>query len=459
MNGLKYVGSGILILVFILLAGCTKRSNSAEDVALPPSTDTPALTFITPDANAFAHAEPNQIVFDMRYRGLDPREDGLLNRGSYGYGGTEEETPFITDLKSHGVKNIKLVHNFEFMGAETCALQMYKGKPVAFFIDLNTDGKVTANEKMLPFTVDNGNETFFLTPDFSFKNRYQKRCTIRALIRAQGEGRNLWCGWSPSCVLEGETKIGNEPARLTLLSAGLSGSFSQFGRSYASLQVGDDQLEKQPGHNTLSRLIWANEHFYRLNILHPTDRPSNLRVVLEEDTLPRGRLRVKLHAGNLIPSEIRWARVQGATGEEGISLALPTDSMALPMGAYRLDRGALYYGTKTNEKAWTVDFDTGPVFTVKAEEESAIKLGQPKLQIQAVNQRDRYQSNPQTQTTYKRGTRIYLNRQVAGQAGESYGRFEERRSAEGRRYREIEPHIRIANPQGKQILSKDLEYG
>lgn len=126
-----------------------------------------------------------------------------------------------------------------------------------------------------------------------------------------------------------------------------------------------------------------------------------------------------------------------------------------------MPRGSYFYGTADAAKSWTIEFDQGPVFEVKANEETTVRLGQPQLGIQAVEYNKRYASEPSLQTTYQRGDRIYLTRKVTGLAGEDYGRFETQRDpkASGYNYRQVQAHITIKNPQGKQILSQDLEYG
>ncbi|MCP4454142.1 MAG: hypothetical protein GY809_21995, partial [Planctomycetes bacterium] len=83
-------------------------------------------------------------------------------------------------------------------------------------------------------------------------------------------------------------------------------------------------------------------------------------------------------------------------------------------------------------------------------------LGSPTLALRVIDAKNRYRTGASSQTTYKKGTRITLDREVTGQSGETYGRFEK---IEGRNRTDVRPHITITNPKGKQILSKDLEYG
>lgn len=115
----------ISALVFCLLlgfCGCADRQEAVEAPNLPV-TEAVEIAAIAPDANAFPPAEPDQIVFDLRYRGLSGKKDELFQNSYYGYGGSREETPFIEDLRSRGSKTLQLVHNYEFVGAETSALR------------------------------------------------------------------------------------------------------------------------------------------------------------------------------------------------------------------------------------------------------------------------------------------------------------------------------------------------
>ena len=152
--------------------------------------------------------------------------------------------------------------------------------------------------------------------------------------------------------------------------------------------------------------------------------------------------------------KIRYAYITGDSGENHISLPLPMNSMALPQGRYRLDRGALSFGTE--EEQWQVDFSEGPLITIEAGQENTVSLGKPTLALRAVTLRERYRSNAESKTVFKQGTQIYLDREVKGQAGEAYGRFQ---TVNNHPRTDVMAHLAIANPKGKQILSKDLEYG
>jgi len=452
--------SALALLLGLGLCGCADQQEAVEAPNLPAA-EAVELATITPDAGAFPPAEPDQIVFDLRYRGLSGKKDPLFQNSYYGYGGRSEDTPFVEDLRGHGIKTLQLVHNYEFVGAETSALEIHRGRPVAYYLDLNADGKVTADERITPTPGTNDNETLFLTPDFTFTNRYHSPVTFRALLTVQKyRGQtNFNCMWTPCCVLEAQGTLAGQPAHLIIYSAGLSGSFDRFGSASLALDIGTEAQEKRHLRNSLSSLLLLEDRFYRLELLQAHEKSPALRLVLTPDDAPTGLVKLLFDSVDPLETELRWLRIHGARPEDNIFLAANTER--LPIGSYQVPRGSFFYGTADEPKAWTVDFDQGPVFEVKANEETTVRLGQPQLDIQAVEYNKRYESDPSIQTTYQRGDRIYLTRQVTGLAGEDYGRFETQDDpkASGYNYRQVQARITIKDPPGKQILSQDLEYG
>jgi hypothetical protein len=444
-----------LLCVLVSITGCSDQDSSDSSQISLPEADPVVLNLTTSAPEAFDPPKANEIVFDMTYRGLDPDHEFYFQYG-YGYGGGDEDTPFIKDLKRHGIKNLRMVDNYEFEGAKTSALEIRDEKPVAFYIDLDANGKVTANERILPLPAKDkdSQQTCFLTPDFSFKNREGQQVCFRTVLNVNtysGQDQLNW-HWTPACVLEGQTQMGDQQARLLLYPSGMSGIFDKFGYADGSLQIGEKQLTSTPKRDDLSPLWHANGRFYRLEIKRSKDNLTALRVIMTEDTSPTGQVEALLTLKEKATGKIQYARIGG---EDNISLALPQTSMALPIGTYRLDRGELSYGVDEDNQ-WQVDFSNGPEISIKQDIKNTVSLGTPTLALHAIDIKDRYRINAQTQTTYKQGTRIYLDRKVTGQAGESYGRFQK---IKDHRRDDMMAHITITNANGKQILSKDLEYG
>ena len=450
-----------VLLVLLGLSGCADKDEAdGNQVTTLPDPEPVVLELIHPAPEAFGSAEPNQIVFDMAYQGLSGSDDPLFFQYGYGYGGNMEETSFVKDLKRYGIKDFQLIYNFECTGFEISALELEEGKAVAFYIDLDANGKVTANERLAPLPPDPENErtTTFLTPDFSFTNRDEQRICSRLMIRAgKYQGQDEFnCTWFSACVLVGQAQWGNQPVRLVLYPAAPAGDFDRFSRSNVSIQIGSDQMAKRPSRSDLSRLCVVEDRFYRLSMQRPADDGAALRVIMSEDTSPTGQVQAALQLKDNASGKIRYARVTGESPDDNISLALPTSSMTLPVGRYRLDRGGLRFGVD-EEDEWEVDMSEGPLFTVEAGKETAISLGNPKLSLSAIDNKRRYYADVESQTTFAVGTAIYLNREITGSAGESYGRFYTVND-EGRR-QDVKAHLAIKDPGGKEILSQDLEYG
>jgi hypothetical protein len=189
-------------------------TRSPDMVALDQPAGQPGVSSIKPDPNAFASPEPNQVVFDLTYRGMSGFKDELFARGFWGFGSSppKEDPPFIKALKDKGIVSLHLVYNPYFKGSEWAAVQIWRGKPVAFYIDLDADGKVTANERMLPTPGEWSGSIDFLTPDFCLTTQKGDRVPFRVLARVQGSGSDINCMWAPACVLEGETTLDGQPA-------------------------------------------------------------------------------------------------------------------------------------------------------------------------------------------------------------------------------------------------------
>ena len=115
------------------------------------------------------------------------------------------------------------------------------------------------------------------------------------------------------------------------------------------------------------------------------------------------------------------------------------------------------YGA-SNRQDWEVSFSAGPRATVKAGEVFEQALGQPTLKVRAVKERDRYTSSQAESATFKQGTQIYLEPRIVGQGGEVFGRFRQSTLAKGDKT-DRPPRISITGPDGKELLSKVMEYG
>ncbi|MCP4453397.1 MAG: hypothetical protein GY809_18210, partial [Planctomycetes bacterium] len=364
--------------ILMSMAGCSDQEGSGSSHIPLPDSEAVVLNLIAPTPDAFDPPQADQIVFDMAFRGLSGPDDDFYFPYGYGYGGLDDDTSFIKDLKRHGIKNIRPVLNLEFKEAGVSALEIRKNRPVAFYVDLDGNGQVTANERIMPLpSLDEDDaQIYFLTPDFSFKNREDAQVCFRALLSVYPGQDQLSWSWTPACVLEGQTQVGDQQARLLLFPGGLAGTFDQFGRTDASLQIGDEQLASKPQRSNLSQLWHANGRFYRLVVKHPKDSQAALRVVMTEDTSPTGEVKAQLTFKEDATGEIQYAHIRGAAPEDNISLALPMTSMSLPIGTYRLDRGGFRYGVNEDSQ-WHIDWTDGPKIRIEQGIENTVSLGSP----------------------------------------------------------------------------------
>ena len=425
-------------------------------VVLESLTEQPTIPWIKPDPNAFSQAEPNQVVFDMTYRGLSGVKDPLFLQSFWGIGTYELETDpaFIKALKDKGIGPLHLVYNARFRGAQWSAVELRGKRPVAFYLDLDANGKVTANERLTPTPTEQKDVVDFVTPDFCMTTEEGSRVPFRVLLRTQRYGRSeLNCMWSSACVLEGESTLEGQPAKLILSPYGPSGAYErygQYGQSMVGLAVGPEQGQVERA--SLSSLIRHQGQFYQLRVQSNTSRQA-VRVLLARDVSPRGKLVVGVACENDPDARLPWARITG--GEGSIHLNLRQDEEELPVGKYRLERGQIAWSS--GETSWRCDFQKGPEFDVAAAQETRVRLGQPKLMVRVVPEDKRYEENTQSQSVYVQGARIYITRQVQGMTGEEYGRFSKKGVENW--YQDVKPQIRITDPDGKEVIAKPMEYG
>jgi hypothetical protein len=180
--------------------------------------------------------------------------------------------------------------------------------------------------------------------------------------------------------------------------------------------------------------------------------------VLEKDTTPTGALAVKLASSNALQATFTWLDLHGAEDKTiFLSVGASKGKVTLPVGSYVLDRGLLTYGTASPQD-WEVSFKEGPRATVEASETFEQTLGQPTLRVRAINEQDRYKTKAAEAATFKRGTRIYLEPRIVGQAKEVFSRFRQGTQANGRKT-DRAPRITITRLDGKEMLSKVMEYG
>ncbi len=405
---------------------------------------------------------PGAAVFDMKYRGLSVPDDPLSHRTYWGFGepddGTDQKNPFVQAVKNQ-VKECTLVYNRSLPKAQWSVVELKDKKPVAFYFDINADGKLSDDEKSLPTAPSRpsfGYPYAFVTSDFLMRTDDQREIPFRVMLVANAYGPEISYMWSPCCVLEGQATLAGQPTRLVLFSNGFGGSFTEFGQCSIMLVPAERKLEGYLPRSTLSSLIYHAGTFYRLKLQGTHARDSAIRVVMEKDATPTGQVAIDVTGQEGLKTRLTGVRLQGAK-DASLQLYLSAAQPTLPVGQYKMSYGYVGYGFQSKDE-WNVNFENGPQFDIKAAESTRVSLGQPVLSVKAIEEKDRYVDGAKERSTYAKGTEIYLSPQIKGKAGEVYMRFDQK-NAGNNSPTGIKPHVTIRDPDGKTVASTDMEYG
>jgi hypothetical protein len=449
---------GFLILACVLLAIFLLMQSSRTQQQQIAQQPVPTETEAEQGTKAFPEPPPGAIVFDLKYRGLSGEKDELRYNSYWGFGGGAQDTPFLSDLKKN-LKDFEAVYNPNFVGAEWSAVEIKDNKAVALYIDINADGKVSNNEKILPIQnsePSSYNRTEFVTPDFIMKTQGNRQVPFRALLQVYDQQELPQCMWSPSCVLEGTSTIDGQPAKLTLFSNGFTGSFKDFGRCSISLQTGKEETGSYVSRDILSSIINHNGQFYDVEFNGRHGKNSTVRAILTEYTGDTGNLTTQLTGDTNLEAKLSSANIAGSK-DTTVQFNLASEQAKLPTGSYKLNRGYVNYSTENGDK-WQLDFQEGPEFVIDADKTCNVELGKPVLSISAIEENKRYQSDVKEQTVYSEGTNVYISRIIKGKAGELYGQFSEQ-TENSRGYNAIEPDIKIVDSEGKEAVATKIKYG
>ncbi len=412
-------------------------------------------------ATEFPEPPPGAVVFNLTYRGLDTPDDPLSYHSfsQFRRGPDEPNNPFALAVKSR-VKECTLVYYGALPKAKWSVVELQDKKPIAFYFDANADGKFSDNEKFPPTKPagkDFGYPYAFLTSDFMIRTEDNREIPFRIMLvgYAYGDNEVSWM-WSPCGILEGEATLAGKPVKLFLFGDGFSGSFTTFGPCRYALLPAGEKLPENPPRAPLSSLIQHEGAFYRVKLDGTHEKDKAVRVTFEKDTAPTGQMTIAFQGKEPVKTRFTSAGIGGAT-DSSISFRVNTAETAYPVGQYRLASASLTYGTQSDNE-WRANLNDGPAFEIKAGQTSQVELGGLTLSIVAVKEEDRYRSDVKGQTTFAKGTALCLTPRVQGKAGETYAPFSQK-TAGSDRMTDVKPHLTITGPDGKQIVSTDLEFG
>jgi hypothetical protein len=402
---------------------------------------------------------PDTGVFDMKYRGLSLPDDPLSYRHFWSFSRSDDpngqKDPFVLAVQSQ-LKERTPVYNARLTRAQWSVVELKDKKPVAFYFDLNADGKLSDDEKFLPTAPGPGVDSpcAFITSDFLIRTQDGREIPFRVMLVAMKNGSDaLTYVWSPCCVLEGQAALAGQPVKLVLYADRFSGSFTTFGSCSYALFSAEQKLEGYPAHYPLTSLIPYKGTFYRLHLsgVHATGK--TVRVTLEKDTRPTGRWTVNLEGKEAVKIHVEQATINGAS-DNSIHFAMPDTLSPLPEGRYRLSSVAVSYGVQ-NDNDWRATIE-GPEFEIDAGRTRQVELGGLALSVRAIDENDRNRSDAKERSVFARGTSIYLAPRIKGKAGEVYTRFSQKN--EQNDVVDVNAHVTILDLNGKAMASADMPY-
>jgi hypothetical protein len=425
-------------------------------------------------AYANVEGELNSAVFELQYRSISEPNHKLLRYSSIQFSNMKiRTTPFIENLKRQGME-LELIPMRSMLGAQYAAVEMVSGEPAALCIDLNTDGKLSSDERILPSLYGNYGEACieFITPNFTMKTKWGNVPYRLRLVNmpelALSSGRKYAFYWKPSCIWEGESHIDGKWVRIRFYDSGADGTYSDYRRDKVGFEGLRPTFYSTPWEE-LSGLLSLESRYYRLTVTGQPREGGRFRAILTRDAIPLGRLDFALASGkknalSMVSITIKDADDASSLLEFG-SYPFP----AIPAGAYKIGSGA-FNRAETDGTQWKYhvsgDFD----IRIKPKETTTLELGKPKLAVSVWEERKEKKNTRELRTaTYMNGSGAITLGSIAeievyarGQAGEMYWHTERMitgADSSGRRAEKMTPLLQITDSKGKRIAEHKMEYG
>jgi hypothetical protein len=429
------------------------------------------VLFAAPDSATTATRE---ISFDLKYLGLTAKKGEPRYGMCFGFEQMDEaNTSFTKSLNLPRGKGLYVRHDPETatLGGygDSMALEMDENRAVALYIDLNDNGKLSPNERILPSKDKSpiGEGTLFLTPDFKAKTKDGKETLYRfLLIQTSGEPQTRDGRKSkidilvfPACVWEGSASMDGRPFHLVLFDRDFDGLLSTLGKDrfllipeaeYAKALERDVSLQAAP----LNRLTIINGQFYDVRVETAAGSAQPSKAVLKKSEIATSKLVLEIRGSQGVKANL--ATLQLRVGEENLLLVWDGASRVqkeLPVGTYEMAGPTLHYGSEKPDE-WTVNILMPSGIRVEAGSPYVMKLGELKLTPCMESMQERANRGAKRQTIFRKGDDILCYSEVRGSAGESYTRFKKIGGGNI-----ADPQVRILNAEGRQVASGSTSYG
>lgn len=393
---------------------------------------------------------PDRLSFELKLKDLSESEYKSVVNFSWSYNySLKSKTAFLKCLPVPD-KDLYFVRNPKLLGSDWTALELKDKKPVALYMDLNTDGALSDGEKLLPLLKNHDPKANceFLTPEFFLNTKmgyavpYKLLCKV--YIRSSGM---IKIRWTPYCYWEGETRIDKKAYRLSLYDANGNGCFQNYGRDYYGLVKGEKSVNPSVPLKDLSSRIVLDGNCYKLLLSGKETKKGGFSISLEKDSSPTGNLQVEW-AGNKTSRVASCNLVVRGELDPTIVFRLNGLKNRLPGGCYVIEDGILTFMNQGSSSGQAY-FKCFEGFDIKPNETSVFKINKPKVEFSVYgNQKDLTEGFP-------KDSEIKIKHKILGNNGELYHMF----TQSGNEFSVLHPKVSILDPKGEEVASGFMEYG